>query len=62
VKNLLGVSRYREEDKIKTENEIIEWGGHVELINLVQDSDRWWAVCKRCNETWNIVKFREFLG
>jgi hypothetical protein len=44
VKNLLEVSRYREEDKIKMENERIEWGDGVDLINLAQDRDGWWAV------------------
>jgi hypothetical protein len=43
VKNLLEVSRYREEDKIKMENERTEWGGGVELINLAQDRDSCWA-------------------
>jgi hypothetical protein len=36
VKNLLEVSRYRLEDKIKIENERIESGGDVELIDLAQ--------------------------
>jgi hypothetical protein len=44
VKNLREVSRYREEDKIKMGNERIEWGGGVELINLAQYRDMWWAV------------------
>jgi hypothetical protein len=44
VKNLLEVSRYREEDKIKMENERIEEGIGVELINLAQNRDRCWAV------------------
>jgi hypothetical protein len=44
VKNLLEVSRYREDDKIKMENERIEGGIGVKLINLAQDRDRCWAV------------------
>ena len=44
MKNLLEVSRYREEDKIKMKNERMEWGSSVEFINLAQDRDRYWAV------------------
>lgn len=43
-KNLLEVSRYREEDEVKTEIERMEWGRGVKFINLSQDRDRCWAV------------------
>jgi hypothetical protein len=44
-KGPLGRSRRRWEDNIKMN--LQDGGGVMEWINLVQDRDRWWALCKR---------------